>query len=83
MNAYRRSYYKDTGVSFQGTGFTKTVVPPGKPQPGTTPGEPTADWYEKLDRHAERVYKDDENVQPYRKEQAREMLTQREGGSLA
>ncbi len=80
--AYRRPYYEDTAVSFQGTGFTQTIVPPAKPQAGTIKGEPTEDWFEKLDRHAERVYKDDENVEPYRKKQAKEMLEQADGGSI-
>ena len=82
MDAYRRPYYEDTAVSFQGTGFTQTVIPPAKPQPGTIKGEPVADWFERLDRHAERVYKDDENVEPYRKKQAKEMLEQADGGSI-
>ncbi len=81
--AYRRPYYEDTAVSFQGTGFTQTVIPPAKPQPGTVKGEPTQDWFEKLDRHAERVYRDDEDVEPYRKKQAKEMLKQVDKGGIA
>lgn len=81
--ATRRPFYEDTAVSFPGTGFTKTVIPPPPPKAGTKPGEPTQDWYEKLDRHAERTYRDDEDVQPYRKQQAEKMLKEREGGSIA
>ncbi len=80
--AHRRPYYEDTAVSFQGTGFTQTIVPPAKPQAGTIKGEPTQDWFEKLDRHAERVYKDDENVEPYRKKQAKKMLKQVDKGGI-
>ncbi len=80
--ANRRPYYEDTAVSFQGTGFTQTIVPPAKPQPGTIKGEPTSDWFERLDRHAERVYKDDENVEPYRKKQAKDMLKQVDKGGI-
>ncbi len=83
MNAYRRPYYEDTAVSFTGVGFTQTVIPPAKPQPGTIKGEPTSDWFERLDRHAERVWKDDENVEPYRKKQAKEMLDQMDDGGIA
>ena len=82
MNAYRRPYYEDTAVSFTGTGFTQTVIPPAKPQAGTIKGEPTSDWFERLDRHAERVYRDDEDVEPYRKKQAKEMLKQIDKGGL-
>lgn len=81
--ARRRPYYEDTAVSFTGTGFTQTIIPPGKPKAGTKAGEPTGDWFEKLDRHAEAVYKDDENVQPYRKEQAKKMLTERDRGAIS
>ncbi len=81
--ALRRPYYEDTAVSFQGTGFTQTVIPPAKPQPGTIKGEPTSDWFEKLDRHAERVYRDDEDVEPYRKKQAKKMLDQMDKGGIA
>ncbi len=81
--AYRRPYYEDTAVSFQGTGFTQTVIPPAKPQAGTIKGEPTSDWFERLDRHAERVYRDDEDVEPYRKKQAKEMLKQVDKGGIA
>lgn len=81
--AYRRPYYEDTGVQFTGTGFTQTIIPPAKPQVGTIKGEPTSDWFEKLDRHAERVYQDDENVQPYRKEQAKKMIKEVDRGAIA
>jgi len=80
--AVRRPFYEDTAVQFPGVGFTRTSIPPAPPKPTTIPGESTENWFEKLDEFAEKNYNDDENIRPYRKEQAGDMVKQLKRGAL-
>ena len=71
--AERVAVYREQGVIFKGTGFTRTVIPPAPPKANTKEGEPVADWEEKLHEYAEDQYSDDENLRGERKRQLRQM----------
>lgn len=81
-SARRRPAYASQGVIFPGVGFTRTVIPPKPPDPKTEAGEPTPDWFEKLDEYAEKQHKDDVNYRDERKKQAKKMLEQVDRGAL-
>ena len=63
--ARRVPVYREQGVIFSGSGFTRSVVPPARPLPRSTRGENTEVDFEIKSEYAEEVYKHDKNVRPY------------------
>ena len=64
--ATRVPVYRDQGVIFAGTGFTRTVIPPAPPHPPSVPELTPDEHFEVMDKYAEDQYKDEINYRPER-----------------
>lgn len=59
--AKRLAVYRDQGVIFSGSGFTRQVVPPPKPLPRGSQGESTDVAKEIMDEYAYEAYEHDKS----------------------